>query len=607
MTRTNRKATGAANVYQAALHALKPVLLTLLAFSAVLNVLMLTGSVYMLQVYDRVLSSGSLETLFGLFAIVVVLFVFLGFFDFLRVRLLGRAALRLDLRASPAALAMWVQAGLPGSTRGSPQPLRDLGAVRSFVAGPAVPAIFDTPFVVLYVGVLFLIHPWLGWLTLAGAGLTAIIALATQALSGKSLRQAAGLNAVEQDFSNSSHSNAEAITAMGMQSMIAKRWQLLHVETLSSSQRGSDPSEVLAASSRAFRMLLQSSILTVGAMLVLRGDMSGGMIIASSILSGRALAPIDQLIGQWRNIGSTLAAHRRLQADFRAQPAVPAQMALPAPTGRVEIDNLTYLAPGKPGSDRQRILARISFAIASGDGLGVIGNSASGKSSLARLLVGAAQPTVGEIRLDGATFDQWDPAVLGHHIGYLPQTLTLLPGTIRDNISRFDPGAEDEDIIAAARLTGIHEMILKLPEGYATNVGNTEGGAALSGGQIQRVGLARAVFRMPALVVLDEPNSNLDVAGDMALTRTVQALRDAGSAVVIMAHRPSAIAAANRLMVLESGQIRMLDEKDKVLGAMARTDTGDTGRKPTLVSTTQAGPKMPRRAQPRTQAQGPSS
>ena len=312
-----------ANTYRAALRALRPALLALLAFSAVVNILMLTGSVYMLQVYDRVLSSGSLETLLGLFSIVAVLFLFLGFFDFLRVRLLARAALHLDLSASPSALGMWIQAGLPGYTRDSPQPLRDLGSVRGFIAGPAVPALFDTPFVVLYVGVLFLIHPWLGWLTLAGAGLTAILALITQAMTTKSLRQAAGLNAVERDFADSSHNNAEAITAMGMQAMITKHWQQLHVATLTSSQRGSDPSEVLAASSRAFRMLLQSSILTLGALLVLKGNISAGMIIASSILSGRALAPIDQIIGQWRNIGGALAAHRRLEADFKGQSAAP--------------------------------------------------------------------------------------------------------------------------------------------------------------------------------------------------------------------------------------------------------------------------------------------
>ena len=266
-------------------------------------------------------------------------------------------------------------------------------------------------------------------------------------------------------------------------------------------------------------------------------------------------------------------------------------MALPAPSGKIEIDNLTCLAPGKPGTNRQRILARISFDISPGDGLGVIGNSASGKSTLARLLVGAVKPTVGEIRLDGATLDQWDPAVLGRHIGYLPQTLTLLPGTIRDNIARFDPDALDEDIIAAAQLTGIHDMILKLPDGYATRVGNTEGGVALSGGQVQRVGLARAIYRMPALVVLDEPNSNLDVAGDNALMRTVEALREAGSAVVIMAHRPSAIAAVNKLMVLEGGQIKLLGDKAEVLGALVKTDSGDTGRKPTLVTTGNAARK----------------
>ena len=256
-------ASPSADAYRTALDALKPVILVVLAFSAIVNILMLTGSIYMLQVYDRVLASGSLETLQGLFTIVVVLFVFLGFFDFLRVRLLARSALRLDLSASPSTLDMWVEAGLPGSKQDSPQPLRDLSAIRSFISGPAVPAIFDSPFVFLYVGVLFLIHPWLGVLTLCGAVLTAILAFVTQTLTTKSLQQAAGLSAQERDFANSTHSNAEAITAMGMQHMITKHWQKLHLATLASSQKGSDPSEVLAASSRAFRMLLQLSLIHI--------------------------------------------------------------------------------------------------------------------------------------------------------------------------------------------------------------------------------------------------------------------------------------------------------------------------------------------------------
>lgn len=579
------KPDGNRNAYVSALWGLKSTLVTLLCFSAILNVLMLTGSVYMLQIYDRVLSSGSLDTLMGLFTIVVVLFVFLGFFDFIRTRILSRAALRLDDVAAPAALDLWIRSGLPGAPDRAGQALRDLGTVRGFIASPAMAGFFDVPFIPLYLTVLFMIHPWLGWLTVAGAVVTAIIALTTRAMTAGSLRRAAGLDAAERDFADSSHANAEAITAMGMQETVTRRWSDLHVDAMASGQRGSDPSEILAASSKAFRMLLQSSILTLGALLVLRGDISGGMIIASSILSGRALAPVDQLIGQWRNIGRTLAAHARLMSEFKAAPIQPARITLPAPTGRIQVSNLTRLAPAAAGSaatDRARILTRISFDLDPGDGLGVIGNSASGKSTLARLLIGATRPDAGEIRLDGATQDQWDPAVLGRHIGYLPQTLTLLPGTIRDNIARFDPQAADEDVIAAARLTGIHDMILKLPDGYATRVGATGGGMALSGGQIQRVGLARAIYRMPALVVLDEPNSNLDVAGDSALIRTVEALREAGSTVVVMAHRPSAIAAVNKLMVLEGGKVQLFGNKAEVLKAAMKSGAGGGAKLPGL-------------------------
>lgn len=560
--------------YTQALRGLRPAIGGVLAFSAVINVLMLTGSVYMLQVYDRVLSSGSVPTLLGLFAIVVVLYSFLGLYDFLRARLLSRAALTLDQQAGPAAFGAWMRAGLADNTGDSAgprdaQPLRDLDTVRGFVSGPAVTALFDLPFVPLFLLVLFIIHPWLGWLTVAGAGVGGIIALCNRAVTQTAIRRAAALDGADRDFVDKSHRTAETTLAMGMQAAVTDRWRSLHDSALASGQTGSDPSEMLAAASRAFRMLLQSAMLTLGAYLVLRNEISGGMIIASSILSGRALAPVDQLIGQWRAIGRSMAAHRRLQAVFAATPAAPDWITLPDPTGAISVTRLTKLGPARPGIEPARILSDVGFALEPGDGLGVIGNSASGKSTLARLLVGAGRADAGEIRLDGATLDQWDPVRLGRSIGYLPQTLEMLPGTVRDTIARFDPEATDAAVIAAARLTGVHEMILNLPQGYATWLGLPGAAQPLSGGQMQRLGLARAVFGMPALVVLDEPNSNLDMAGDAALTRTIAALREAGSVVIVMAHRPSALAAVNKLLILEAGKVALFGDKETVLAETA--------------------------------------
>ena len=563
------------NSYHAVLRRLRRVFVLVGLFSAVINVLMLTGSIYMLQVYDRVLSSGSVPTLIGLFAIVVVLYGFLAFYDFLRTRSLARVAIQLDQAIAPATFRSWIRSGLPGDGLSGVggQPLRDLEVVRGFLASPAITALFDLPWVPLYLGILFVVHPWFGWLTVAGSGVVALLAFINRAVTRQAITRSMSLDGAERDFVDRSRRDAEAVHAMGMQQAITRRWSAMHTATLAAGQVGSDPSEILAATSRAFRMLLQSAILTLGAYLVLAGQISGGMIIASSILSGRALAPIDQIIGQWRSIGRAAEAHRRLGLFFDEEQVEKPRIDLPAPTGQISVSKVIKLAPGKPGTERARLLNQISFELQPGDGLGVIGNSAAGKSTLARLVVGAWAPDSGEIRLDGATPDQWDPVILGRSIGYLPQTLVMLPGSIRDNIARFDLAAEDAAVIAAATLAGVHEMILKLPDGYATLLGGEH--MPLSGGQIQRLGLARAIFGMPRLVVLDEPNSNLDVAGDAALAQAITALRAAGSVVIVMAHRPSAIAAVNKVLILHSGTAVQFGDKETVLAAALQRGPAD--------------------------------
>jgi PrtD family type I secretion system ABC transporter len=348
-----------------------------------------------------------------------------------------------------------------------------------------------------------------------------------------------------------------------MGAAVAARWQAAHDRALAAQQAGGEPSEALAAISRAFRMLLQSALLTAAAWLVIGGAISAGAIVASSILSGRALAPVDQLIGQWKGVAAARAAMARLEAALAALPAAP-PVALPAPQGALAVTGLTRLAPPRPGmTDRVKLLDGVTFALAPGEGLGVVGASASGKSTLARLLVGAAAPDAGEVRLDGATFDQWDPAALGRYIGYLSQQTDLLPGSVRDNIARFDPAATDAEVIAAAAAAGVHGMILTLPQGYATEVGHAE--QPLSGGQLQRIGLARALYGRPRLLVLDEPNAHLDMAGEAALTRALQELRKGGSTVVVMAHRAGALAAVDRLLVLDSGRVVQDGPRDMVL------------------------------------------
>ena len=574
-------AASGADAWRAIWRQLRPVIVVAMAFSAIVNILMLTGSVYMLQVYDRVLSSGSVQTLVALFAIVVVLHIFLGFFDFLRTRLMARAAVRMDLALGPAAFRAWVAAGVPGHAaaadpdgagREAPtsRPLTDLDVLRSFLSSPAVTGLMDAPWVPIFITVMFLIHPLLGWLTLAGAALVAGIAVTGRLLTRTPIRDAMAGEAAARDFAQTGRQGAETILAMGMLPAVAARWRALQTTALAAGQRGADPSDAFAAGTRAFRLLLQSAILTMGAYLVLANQISAGMIIAASILSGRALAPIDQVVGQWRLIGQAAESRRRLKAFFAGLPPEPQRITLPDPTGRIVATRLTKFAPGQPRTEASRILAQVSFALEPGDGMGVIGNSAAGKSTLARLIVGAWTPDAGEIRLDGATPQQWDPAALGRHIGYLPQALDLMPGTVRDIIARFDPAAPDPAVIEAARAVGVHEMILALPEGYATRVGQGPGEVPLSGGQRQRLGLARAVFGWPKLVVLDEPNANLDVAGDEALSAAITALRRRGSVVVVMAHRPSAIAAVNKLLILHAGRVAQFGDKDSVLAAANR-------------------------------------
>lgn len=590
------------NRYAATLRSLRPGILAAAGISAVISVLMLTGSVYMLQVYDRVLASGSVPTLVGIFLIVIVLYAFLGFFDFLRSRILSRVAMRLDCDLGLPAFRAWLD---PSAPRG--QPLREIDMLRGFLSGPAMSGLFDLPWVPLYLVVLFMVHPWLGWLTIGGAGVVAGLAWLGHALTQNLIARSLVDDASARDFVDRSQRNAEMILAMGMLGSVGRRWRALHEVGLAASQRASNPAEVIGASSRAFRMLMQSAILTMGAYLVIEGQMSGGMIIASSILTGRALSPVDQVIGQWRAIGKAQEAHRKLKSFFAARPDSAPVVELPAPTGQISVRQLLKFVPDRTGlalhpQDRPRLLEGITFDLSPGDAMGVVGASGSGKSTLARLLAGAMLPDGGEIRLDGATRAQWDPAVLGRHVGYLPQQVDLLPGTLRDNIARFDPVITDSQVMNAAVLAGVHDLILRLPEGYSTRIGGLGEAVPLSGGQVQRIGLARALCGNPKLVILDEPNSNLDSAGEASLTRAITLLRETGAVVIVMAHRPNVLLATNKLLLLEAGRMVEFGERDALLvrpsGTVGKPSMTEPTHAPRPMTEPPPPPEGPARSRP---------
>ncbi len=527
--------------------------------SAAINLLMLTGPLFMLQIYGRVLASGSVPTLFGLFAIVVVLYGFLGIYEFFRARLLSRAAYRLDGMIGKLAFRQQLAGDRDA---GSGNVMRDLEIMRNFLSGPAIRGLFDVPWMPIFLIAVFLIHPWLGYLTLAGAAVVAVVALVNRQATRAPMLRSMQMDAAERAFSVQSLRNAESIRALGMRGAITRRWHDTHDAALSSSQSGADRSDGFAAFSRAFRLLLQSMLLTGGAYLVLDQQIVPGMIVAASILSGRALSPVDQVIGQWRSIGRAIEAHKRLKETLDSVPAEKPRVSLPDPVGHVRLHGVTKLMPGGAQRGRSRILDQVGFELAPGDILGVIGNSAAGKSSLARLLVGAWHPDAGEVRLDGATLDQWEPDKLGRHIGYLPQYVEMLPGTIAENISRFEPKPNQDDIFLAARTAGVHDLILGLPDGYATRISMTD--QPLSGGQIQRLGLARAIYRLPKLIVLDEPNAHLDAHGDEALTETLRFLRKYGCTVVVMAHRPSVIAEASKVLILHQGKVAKFGPREEI-------------------------------------------
>lgn len=540
--------------------------------SALVNILYLTGSLFMMEVYDRVLPSRSLPTLVALFAIVVVLYAFQGLFDALRGRLLVRLSDRLDQALSSRIYdaVIGLQLRLPVSGRQA-QPLRDLDTIRSFLSGSGPIALFDLPWLPFYIAICFAFHFWLGVTALAGAFILTVITLMTELVSRHPVEAAAGHSAKRNRLAETSRRNADIISVMGMASPLRARWQADNRAYVREQRSASDIASGFGVASKVLRMLLQSGILAVGAWLVINEQATPGIIIAGSILSARALAPVDLAIANWKGFIAARQSRRRLEKTLALLPDGAARMDLPTPHALLSVERVGAIPP----EAAEPVLQEIAFTLAAGSALGVIGASGSGKSSLARLLVGLWRPLKGSIRLDGATLDQWPAEALARHIGYMPQSVELLDGTIAENIASFDPQARSEGIIAAARAARIHDLVVSLPDGYSTEVGET--GRQLSAGQKQRIALARALYGDPFLVVLDEPNSNLDSEGEDALTAAILGIRERGGVAVIIAHRPSALLAVDKVLMLADGRQQAFGPKEEVLAKVLRPVGGAAG------------------------------
>jgi PrtD family type I secretion system ABC transporter len=528
--------------------------------SCMINLLYLTGSMFMLEVYDRVLPSRSVPTLVGLIGLAGGLYIAQGVLDLIRGRILGRVGTSLDEALNKRVFDTVVRLPLvTGARNEGLQPLRDLDNVRSFLGSMGPGAFFDLPWLPFYLAICFAFHWLIGVTALIGAVILVTLTLITEFLSRQPAREAMGLAARRNDLAATSRRNAEVLVAMGMTGRLSRRWSEANEKYLEGNQRASDVTGGLGAIAKVLRMTLQSAVLAVGAYLVIHQEATAGIIIAGSILSARALAPVDLAIAHWKGFVAARQSWHRLNRLLEQMPAQAAPTLLQNPAKRLSVEALSIAAPG----DQRVIVQDVTFALVAGNGLGVIGPSGSGKSSLVRALVGVWQPFRGKVRLDGAALDQWSSDVLGGHVGYLPQDVELFAGTVAQNICRFDPQASSDGIIAAAKEAGVHEMIIKMREGYNTQIG--EQGTALSAGQAQRVALARALYGNPFLIVLDEPNSNLDTEGDEALTRAVRGARERGAVVVVVAHRPIGIEAVDQILVLKDGRMQAFGPKEQVL------------------------------------------
>ncbi|MQT27486.1 type I secretion system permease/ATPase [Pseudomonas helleri] len=552
------------NSLQAALKACKGSFISVGIFSFFVNALMLVPTFYMLQVYGRVMTSGSIPTLVMLTIIMTLLVATMGALELVRSRIMVRVSTKLDVLLSRSVYrASFKRALDSGGMDASAQPLNDLTGLRQFMTGNGLFAFFDAPWLPIYIAVMFMFHPWYGWVAIGSAIILLILAALNEKMTGKALAEANKENLGASLYTSKNLRNAEVIESMGMLNTLIHRWSGRQKNVLMLQSVASDKGGAIAAISKTFRMLIQSLILGLGAYLAINHEISAGLVIAGSVLLGRALAPIDLIIGSWKGFISARSQYNRLNEILDKQKAEPDRMSLPAPEGHVNVENIIVSPPGS----RTPVIKGISFTVPAGMVVGVIGPSASGKSTLARALLGIWVPQHGVVRLDGADISSWDKSELGPHIGYLPQDIELFEGSISENIARFSE-VDAEKVVLAAKTAGVHEMILQLADGYDTVIGSD--GANLSGGQRQRIGLARAIYGTPKLIILDEPNSNLDEVGEKALALAIQQLKAAGSTVFVITHRTNILTQLDRLLVMNNGTISMYGPREQVMAELSK-------------------------------------
>jgi ATP-binding cassette subfamily C protein/ATP-binding cassette subfamily C protein EexD len=545
-----------------AVRAYRPVLVATAVFSMAINLLLFTGPLYMIQIYDRVLTSRSLGTLVALSALAAGALVVYGLIEWIRSRILVRAGIVFDTAVARPLFARLISRDGATHQPRAMQALRDLDALREFLTGTA-PVIFcDAPWTPLFVVLAWAMHPALGVAAIVGILGLVVLAVATDRVSRPVLDAAGAEARAAAAFAVTATGNRDVVVAMGMAGRFTARWAARHDRVLALQTRASDQAGLLVAATKTYRLILQSGVLGLGAWLVIDGEIGAGAMLAASLLLGRALAPVEQAAQHWRAFVAARDLHARLaavlaDADIAAEP-----MDLPAPQGRLDVEGITVRAP----RSGRVLLSGVSFSVAAGEVLVVLGSSGAGKSTLMRTLVDAWRPAGGCIRLDGATLDRWGAERLGAAVGYLPQDIELFAGTVAENIARFGD-IDAAAVVEAARAAGVHEMILRLPEGYDTDIG--PGGEALSGGQRQRLALTRALYGRPALVVLDEPNSNLDAGGEAALADAVRTLKAAGSTVILSSHRPALIDLADSVLVLADGARRLHGPRDEVMARLA--------------------------------------
>ena len=527
-------------------------------FSLFINFLMLVPAIYMLQLYDRVLTSGSQSTLLMLTLIMLLLLITMGTLEWVRGQILIRVGVRLELLLNKRLFGLTFKQALFTNGRTGSQPLDDLTELRTFLTTNGLFAFFDAPWLPIYIAVMFMFHEWFGWMAVGTAIILGILAVVTEKLTNKDIANATSLAGAGKGLVNKNLRNAEVVESMGMLEGIQEGWQKGTNKVLQLQARASSNYSMVSSISKTIRVVAQSLVLGMGAYLAVMQEISPGLMIAGSILLGRALAPIDLMIGSWKGFVSARGVYSRLNKLLLEIPKEEEKMSLPAPDGQITVDNIMVAAPGQ----RKPILMGVNFSLEAGESLGIIGPSGSGKSVLARALLGIWPAISGKVRLDGVDIFSWDRRELGPHIGYLPQDIELFQGTVAENISRFSVLSSDK-VVAAAKLADVHEMILKLPQGYDTVIDAV--GGVLSGGERQRVGLARAVYGDPKLVLLDEPNSNLDELGEMALQNALDALKEKKTTVIVITHRRGILSELDKILLMRDGRMLSFAPRDEAL------------------------------------------